>query len=266
MAAEHLRRTLCRRLDTVLIGKQIEWYDEIGSTNARAVELAREGAPEGAVVLAERQTRGRGRLNRRWYAPPGSSLLMSLILRPALGAQQAQRVTMLCSLGLVEAIEAVTGIRAGVKWPNDILIRGKKAAGILTESALKGDTIAYVVVGMGLNVNLDVAALPHVATPATSLSTETGHNIPRMDLLVTTLERIEALYARMKAGRWSPHDAWKARLATLGQRVIVDTPKEAIEGVAEDVDADGALLVRTPDGTLRRVLVGDVTLRGQSAV
>jgi BirA family biotin operon repressor/biotin-[acetyl-CoA-carboxylase] ligase len=168
---------------------------------------------------------------------------------------------MICSLAVVEAIGRVAGLRAQVKWPNDILVNGKKAGGVLTELGVRGPALEYAVVGMGLNVNLDVAELPEVMTPATSLMAEAGRAIPRLDLLVALLEGVEARHDRMGAG-WSPHTEWRDHLATLGADVHVGTADEVIEGVAEDVDADGALLVRTPDGALRRIVVGDVTLRG----
>ncbi len=253
---------IAARLNTRIIGRQLEVHEQIDSTNIRAMELARQGAAEGTLVLAEQQTQGKGRLGRQWFAPPGSSLLMSLLLRPALALPQIHRVNMLCSLAIVEAVARVANLQARIKWPNDVTIGGKKVAGILTEASAHGKTLAYVVVGMGINVNLDVRTLPDLLTPATSLATEAGHPISRLDLLLAILEGIEARYLRLPAG-WSPRDEWREHLATLGQAVRVGTREEVIEGWAEDVDEDGALLVRTEEGALRRVVVGDVTLRGQ---
>lgn len=250
-------------LATTVVGRGLEVHAEIDSTNTRAVVLAREGAPDGTVVVAEAQTAGRGRLGRRWYAPAGSALLLSILLRPNVAPLQAQRLTMIVSLAAVEAIGEVSGLPAEVKWPNDILLRGKKLGGMLTELSVRGDRLDYVVVGLGLNVNLDLSALPEVSTPATSLLAELGQPVSRVVLLRALLRRVDDYYARVRVG-WSPHEAWRERLATLGQPVTVGTPEEVIEGQAEDVDADGALLVRLPDGSLRRVLVGDVTLRGHT--
>ncbi|MBC7235473.1 MAG: biotin--[acetyl-CoA-carboxylase] ligase [Chloroflexi bacterium] len=255
------RSTIMAGLTTRYIGRAIEHYAEIDSTNTRAVELARAGAPEGTLVLAEVQTAGRGRLGRPWHAPAGSSLLMSLILRPALAPGQAQRVTMVCSLAAVEAIETTTRLRAAIKWPNDLLIHDKKVGGVLTELGAGSGRLDYVVVGMGINVNLDVSTLPELMAPATSLSAELGQSTSRLSLLLALLERIEYHYEWLRRGR-SPHEAWRQRLATLGRRVQVTTPGEVWEGVAEDVDADGALLLRTDAGELRRILAGDLTLRG----
>jgi BirA family biotin operon repressor/biotin-[acetyl-CoA-carboxylase] ligase len=249
------------RLGTRWMGQEQEIHGEIDSTNTRAVALARAGATAGTLVLADHQTGGRGRLGRRWCAPPGSALLFSVILRPPLAPHQAQRAMMLCSLAMVEAIEQTCGLRVQVKWPNDIVIGGKKLGGMLAELGLRARFLDYVVLGLGLNVNLDPATLGEVMMPATSLQAELGHAVSRLNLLVAFLQRMEALYERMEKG-WSPHEGWRQCLATLGQRVRVGTEEEVVEGWAEDVDMDGALLVRVEDGTLRQILVGDVTLRG----
>ena len=255
------RETILSRLATRVIGRSLECHQRIDSTNARAVALARSGAADGTVVLAEWQTEGRGRLGRRWFSPPGSSLLMSLVLRPSLAPRQAQRATMICSLAAVEAIAQVTGLTAQLKWPNDIAVDDKKLGGVLTELGSEGRRLTYVVVGMGLNVNLDVSALPTIMAPATSLLEQTGHRVSRTDLLVVLLRELEIRYDRLAAG-WSPHSEWREHLDTLGQRVQVSSCESLVEGTAEDVDADGALLVRTDRGELRSVVVGDATLRG----
>lgn len=251
------------KLSTASLGRSLEWYSTIDSTNRRALEWAADGAPDGALVIAEEQTAGRGRLGRRWHAPSGSALLLSLVLRPELDPAQAQRATMLCSLGALEAIRVVTGVTAQVKWPNDIVIEGRKAGGILTELAVEGRSLRHVVVGMGLNVNLDTSLLPDVMVPATSLMTEAHRMISRTELLCRLLEGIERRYMALGSG-WSPHDEWRTHLATLGTAVRVGTPGEILEGEAIDVDPDGALIVRDLAGQHHHVLAGDVTLRGHS--
>ena len=264
MDEELSREKIEARLTTRFIGRCLELHREIDSTNSRAVTLALEGAPEGTLVLAEHQTRGKGRQGRRWLAPPGSSLLMSLILRPSIEPRQAQWATMVCSLAAVEAIAQVCGLTVGVKWPNDLVVSGKKLGGVLTELGLRGERLDYVAVGLGLNVNLDLSTLPEVMSPPTSLLSELGHPVSRLELLVALLERIETRYQAMSAG-WSPLSDWCEHLATLGQRVRVSSSTEpVIEGVAEGVDEDGALLVRSPEGCLHIVHAGDVTLRGHS--
>jgi len=170
---------------------------------------------------------------------------------------------MICSLAAVEAIAKVSGLGAQVKWPNDILLRGRKLGGLLTQLGVHANHLDYVVVGMGLNVNLELSLLPPLATPSTSLSMALGHPISRLDLLLALLQEIETRCERMSAG-WSPHQEWRDHLATLGQQVRVAVSQEVVEGLAEDVDQDGALLVRTESGSLRRVLAGNVSLRPQS--
>ena len=249
------------RLGTRIVGRVLEVHPVIDSTNSRAVELARSGIPEGAVVVAEEQTAGRGRLGRSWHAPRGSALLMSLLFRPPLAPPQAQRVTMVCSLAVARAIAEVCSLEARVKWPNDIVVADAKLGGVLTELGAGAAGLDYVVVGIGLNVNLDVSLLPDLISPATSLSVELGRPVSRRDLLIRFLQRADDLYARLLDG-WSPGAAWRQALVTIGRDVTVGMPGETLHGVAEDVDEDGALLLRTADGTLRRVLAGDVTLRG----
>ena len=237
-----------------------------------AKQLAVQGAPEGSLVITDEQTAGKGRLGRRWLAPPGTGLLMSLLFRPhsrfsilhsSFSIHQSQRLTMICSLAVVEAIEAVTGLAAAIKWPNDIVVQGKKAGGILTELGATGERLDYAVVGLGLNVNLDfgtVEAMGELAATATSLSQELGREVSRLALLWRILENVENRYQRLGAGEL-PHDEWASRLVTLHNHVIVDTPQGTVEGWAEGVDADGALILRTNSGECQRVLAGDVTLR-----
>jgi len=259
-------------LTTAFMGRKIIYYRSVGSTNNVTRELAVRGALEGTLVIADEQTAGKGRLERRWLAPPGTSLLMSLLFRPhpptsnlhsPFSVHQAQRLTMICSLAVVEAIEAVTGLAAAIKWPNDIMVQGKKAGGILTELGATGERLDYAVVGLGLNVSLDfgaVEAMEELAATATSLSQELGRKVSRLALLWRILENVESRYQRLQAGEL-PHDEWACRLITLHNHVVVDTLQGAVEGWAEGVDADGALILRTNCGERQRVLAGDVTLR-----
>jgi len=252
-----------RGLRTDLIGQSIAYHSTLGSTNDLLKELAAQGAPEGTLVIADEQTAGKGRLNRKWLAPPGSSLLLSLLFHPDLIPRQAQRLTMICSLAVVDAIEVLTGLPAGLKWPNDVFIRDKKAGGILTESGTTGGRLDYVVVGMGLNVNLAVSALPELRDMATSLSQELGREVSRLELLWEILEGIEVRYKSLRRGE-SPHEEWAARLVNLACQVQVTTAHGVLAGWAEGVDADGALVLRTTDGQRKRILAGDVTLRGSA--
>ena len=251
-------------LTTASMGRKVIYYRSIGSTNDVARELATQGAPEGTLVIADEQTAGKGRLGRRWLAPAGTSLLMSLLFRPHfLALYQAQRLTMVCSLAVAEAIGRVTDLMAAIKWPNDIVVQGKKVGGILTELGATAEGLDYVIVGLGLNVNLDfgaVEAMEELAATATSLSQELGRDVSRLALLWRILENVEDRYQRLQVGEL-PHGEWASRLITLHNHVIVDTPQGVVEGWAEGVDADGALILRTNRGERQRVLAGDVTLR-----
>jgi BirA family transcriptional regulator, biotin operon repressor / biotin---[acetyl-CoA-carboxylase] ligase len=243
-----------------LLGRQVHYYSSIGSTNDEARRLALAGAPEGTLVIADEQTTGRGRLQRQWWSPPGTSLLFSLLLRPPLPPAQAQQLTMCAGLAVVEAIHSQTGLAVNLKWPNDVIWMGGKLGGILTELETDGERLVYAVVGVGLNVNFSVATLPELLTPATSLLTALGRSTERLPLLLAILSHWEALYRSMLEGD-SPYQAWAAHLVTIGQEVRVSQGSKTVEGHATGVDADGALLLRRADGAVERIWGGDVTLR-----
>jgi BirA family biotin operon repressor/biotin-[acetyl-CoA-carboxylase] ligase len=245
-----------------LLGCRIHYHAAIGSTNDEARRLAAAGAPEGTLVVADVQTAGRGRLGRRWFAPAGTSLLFSLVFRPPLAPAQALRLTMCAGLAVAEAVHDQVGLEVGLKWPNDVVWEGRKLGGILTELETEGERLAYAVVGVGLNVNLDVAALPPLLMPAASLSSAVGRPVERLTLLLAILTRWEAHYRRLRQG-CSPYQAWAARLVTTGQHVRVHADKEVKEGLAIGVDAEGALLLRRDDGQVERIWGGDVTLRAR---
>ena len=255
LSAERIRSGLTTRF----VGQNLVYLPETGSTNDVARQLAAEGAPDGTLVLTDYQAAGRGRLARRWEAPPGSSLLLSLLFRPALVPQQVQRLTMICGLAAVDAIEATAGLRVGLKWPNDVVQDGAKLGGILTEVGWKGAGVEYAVVGIGLNVNLDPARLPgSLLLPATSLAHLLGREVERLALLWAFLQAVERRYLALQAGD-SPHAEWAERLVTLGHPVRVSLGDRFLAGIAEGVTADGALLVRLANGRLETVLAGDVS-------
>jgi BirA family biotin operon repressor/biotin-[acetyl-CoA-carboxylase] ligase len=239
-------------------------FDAVGSTQdvARDWALADPPAPDGAVVIAEAQTAGRGRQGRPWYSPPGSALLLSAIYRPALAPEYVQRVTMAGGLALADVLSPLLGDAFALKWPNDGLARGQKLCGILCEATWLGDRLAAVVVGIGLNVRADFRGTD-LAANATSLETALGRPADRLALLAALLPRLDYWVAR--AADPAIVAVWRARLGTLGRRVTVYTapgqfPSPSYSGVAEDVDEAGALLVRLESGEIRRVLAGDVAL------
>ena len=245
----------------------VEHYASIGSTNDRARELAQANAAEIAVVSADEQIAGRGRQNRAWFTPPGTALAISLLTRPSIAPQHAMRLTMLAGLAAVEGIERATGLRLDLKWPNDVVVlqlsafspQPLKVGGILTEASFQGDAIDHAVVGLGLNVNVDFADNAELRSIATSLKTLSGNPIDRAVVLK------EIIAAFVERYRWL-HDgdrlrtAWASRLINLGRDIRVQLGDEVLEGRSEGVDADGALLLRTHDGQLHRLLSGDVTL------
>jgi len=254
---------LVARLGPVkVVGRDIRVFQETSSTNDVAEKLARDGAPEGVVVFAESQTKGRGRLGRHWLSPAKKGLWFSVLLRPDLRPQAATQLTVAAATSLARAIRSQTGLQPEIKWPNDILLGGKKAAGILTELSAELDHIRYVIIGVGVDVN--VAALdfpPELRKLATSLRIESGQPVSRADLAVAVLRELDADYARIYGGGFEAlADEWEERCSTLGRNVSIHIGNRNVAGRAESLDADGALLVRTQHGRLERIIGGDVTV------
>jgi BirA family biotin operon repressor/biotin-[acetyl-CoA-carboxylase] ligase len=257
---------LLHGLTGLRFGHPVYLYQQIGSTNDEARRLAYAAAPEGLMVVAEQQTAGRGRAGRRWITPPGVALAFSVVLRPAVSAAQATRLTMIAGLAVCEAVEQIAGVRPLLKWPNDILLGGQKTGGILVEADTVTDgpatgQVAFAVVGIGLNV--DEAPAPDLVDfPATALSLQAGRPIDRLRLLRATLQRLETHYPAVLADDPRPlHAAWAARLAWLGEPVIARTSSGELVGRAEATDVDGALVVTLDSGERVRLLAGDVRLR-----
>jgi BirA family biotin operon repressor/biotin-[acetyl-CoA-carboxylase] ligase len=248
-------------------GHPLYVYQRIGSTNDEAKLLAENGAPEGLLIVAEEQTAGRGRGGRAWLTPPGGALAFSLVLRPALAVAQAARLVMLAGVAVCEAVEQIAEVRPQLKWPNDVLVNGKKTAGLLTESALRGETLEYVVLGIGLNVSW-APAPEQVDFPATCLQAEAGRAVDRAKLLRAILTRLEARYAQLsdEAAFAALFNGWRTRLALLGEPAVLRLESETLSGVAEDVTPEGALLFRLPSGEARQVLAGNLHLRPSGAV
>lgn len=248
-------------LETEFLGRNVSYFDKTGSTNREAKELAGKGAPEGTLVVTEEQTGGRGRLGRGWFTPYALGIWCSLILRPEVHPTEAPPVTMLAAVALARAIKDSTGIAVGIKWPNDLLVQGKKICGILTEMNAEMDRVNYLVVGMGINVNI-VEFPEELKEIATSLKIEAGTHLSRRLLLQKLLLQFENLYKLWLIEGFKPVlKDWKEKCVTLNCPVRVTSARESWEGWAEDVDDTGALLLRLPDGSLRQVLAGDVSLR-----
>ncbi|MBL0388547.1 biotin--[acetyl-CoA-carboxylase] ligase [Tumebacillus sp. ITR2] len=250
-------------LQTTLIGQSIVYRDTIDSTNTLAQQLALNGAPEGTVVIADEQTSGRGRRGRQWFSPPHSGIWMSLILRPELPLAHAAQITLVAAVALCQALSRATGVKAGIKWPNDILFDGKKCCGILTEMHAEFDQIHHLVVGIGINVNVPQEDFPdELQDIATSLQAIRGERLPRAQVVRTVLEEFEPLYRQYVAngGFGTLRDAWKANNITLGNRIVAHTARGDIEGKALDIDEFGVLLLEKDNGEREKIYSADITV------
>jgi len=250
--------SLHRELRTKLIGQNVLYYPVTSSTLDIAKQVAKEGATEGTIVIADHQTAGRGRFGRNWWAPSDSSILLSIVLRPRL--EQLRHLNMAATLAVALSIEKVTGLEPVIKWPNDVLIGGKKVSGILIESEVEEEKVNFVVIGIGLNVNLDPSSNPEIAETATSLRAALGEGVSRLEMLCSLLGEFEELYDALREGE--PIDElWRSYLGTLGQQVAVRCGEQVWQGYAESVDDEGNLLLRCPDGSLLTIVAGEVTLQ-----
>lgn len=237
------------------LGHPLVYFPAIDSTNSHAAELARAGAAEGALVTTDDQTAGRGRIGRAWKSLPGRQLALSLVLRPAF---PPHFLVMASALAVAEAIETATGLTPAIKWPNDVLVDGRKVCGILIETSP-----GVAILGIGLNVNGSLADDAELAARATTLADAAGRELSREDLAIALVRRLDALYALLAGGGMAAREqvraAWRGQLVTLGRRVSIRQGGAELAGAAEDVDADGALLLRRDDGTLQTITWGDVS-------
>ena len=249
--------SITSNLGAHFVGQRVIYYPSLTSTMEVAKQEAQLGAVEGTIVIADEQTAGRGRIKRAWLSPKGS-IALSVILYPSVA--DLPSLIMLASLAVVHAIEVVTGLRSQIKWPNDVLINGKKVCGILIETSVRGNIVDYAIIGIGVNVNLRLSDFPEIQSIATSLSDELGRDVLRLRLIRRLLVEVERLYLALQAGG-SIYEEWRDSLVTLGRRVRVKSAKTVYEGVAESVAGDGSLLLRHSDGSLYKIVAGDATLR-----
>ncbi|MFH0975352.1 MAG: biotin--[acetyl-CoA-carboxylase] ligase [Spirochaetota bacterium] len=244
------------------IGQDILYFTKIDSTNTKAKELADKGAKEGTIVIAEEQTKGRGRLNRHWISAPYKNILMSLVFRPALPPSRIYLLTMSASIAIVKAIKKTTGLRTQIKWPNDIYYKNKKLAGILTELHIDKNNIKYAVMGIGLNVNFDPALFPEIIDIATSLYKECGRIISREKLLKKILlEMAREYYLLLKGDVNKIRKNWNKHSLVTGKAVIISSGKYSEEGIAGAVAEDGSLTLIKSNGEIKNIFCGDVSLR-----
>ncbi|ATB38404.1 bifunctional biotin--[acetyl-CoA-carboxylase] synthetase/biotin operon repressor [Cystobacter fuscus] len=246
-------------LSTHHLGQQIHFHESLPSTNVTAFQLAADGAEHGEVVITEQQTAGKGRRGRVWTSPPGVNLYFSAILRPELPPQRASELTLVAAVALAETLREQDA-DARIKWPNDVQLDGRKVAGILTELSADPDQVHFVVLGVGVNLNSGPEDFPpELAETATSLSRVLGRRVNRALFTSSLWGRLEEwLDLHHEVGFEPVRQRWVELSSTLHQEVRVRTDRAELRGVAEDIDAAGALLVRTPEGRLERVLAGDV--------
>lgn len=252
-------------LSTKLLGTEILSFDVVDSTNAVAKEKAIAGCREGTIIIADKQTGGRGRMGRDWVSPSGKGVWMSIVLRPSIVPTKAPLITSMAAVAVMKAIQRVTDLNVSIKWPNDILIDGKKVCGILTEMQGDMDIIHYVVVGIGINVNLEETDFPkELRDKATSLKMELGVNVRRVDIIQVLLKELEDIYLDYinKGNSNAIITFVKENSATVGNRICVIGVDTSIEGRAIDIDDNGALVVKLDDGQIRKIMSGDVSVRG----
>lgn len=257
---ELLQRLLRERC--LLLGRRLVWLDTTVSTNLEAFRRADEGAAEGTVVLADHQSGGKGRLGRQWESPPGVNLYASVILRPQLAPYDAPQLTFLSAVATARAIQQTCGLQPSIKWPNDLLLRGRKVAGLLNEMHAETDRVGFVVLGIGVNLNMGAAQFPaDLRTPATSLCLETGTWVSRTSFALQLIMELDRAYEEFRCHGFDPVRAeWSRLCNAAGRKVEVDSGGSVTEGFFDGVDHDGALLIRLADGGRERILSGDVRI------
>lgn len=248
--------------NSCLIGRKVVCRAETDSTNSDAFRLAEEGGEEGTVLLAERQLSGKGRLGRRWESPAGVNLYCSVILRPELPPYEAPQLTFLSAVAVARTIQATTGLLPAIKWPNDLLINGRKVAGLLNEMNAETDRVGFVILGIGVNLNMQAEQFPAgLRSPATSLQIESGTPVSRQAFTLRLLQELDNEYCRFRHDGFGPvRDEWARYCNAYGRQVSVDLGTGSMQGGFVGIDYDGALLIRLPDGSRERILSGDVTV------
>lgn len=249
-----------RQLLTERLGKKLHYFPEIDSTNNCARDLAEKGGMEGEVVIAESQTRGKGRLGRSWVSPAGRNLYLSVILRPKLSPLHAPQITLMSAVALAETVQTFISFPPEIKWPNDILVHGKKVAGILTESSCTAERLFFVILGIGVNVNFPREEMPEsIRDTATSLMTLSGAPVDRTVLALQLIHSLNRCYGDLERRGFPPMaERWAGFFRLQGKRVKVEMMDQAVQGRVVGIDGDGALLLEDDAGTRQRIIAGDV--------
>ncbi|ETT34269.1 MULTISPECIES: biotin--[acetyl-CoA-carboxylase] ligase [Paenibacillus] len=248
-------------LDTTVFGRKAVLLASTLSTQGDVLKLAEQGQAEGAVVIAEEQTGGRGRFGRQWFSPPGKGIWMSVLLRPDLPLQHTPQLTLLTGVAVCRAVRACSGADAGIKWPNDVLIDGRKVCGILLESTVEDHEVRYCIAGIGVDVNFDPEDYPEdLTTIATSLKMETGQSVDRTKLTAAILTELEQLYfLYQKEGFGVISALWEALSVSMNREITVTNPHGVIEGKAIGLDPSGALIVEKHDGEHTLIISGEIS-------
>jgi BirA family biotin operon repressor/biotin-[acetyl-CoA-carboxylase] ligase len=254
---------LINGLTTKVMGRKLHIYEEVDSTQSAAHALVGLGASEGTLVIAEEQTAGRGRMGRKWHSPRGKGIWMSLVLTPKIPLFYTPQLTLLTAVAVCRSIHKLCRVDIGIKWPNDLLIGGKKVCGILLEISGEDERLKYVIAGIGISVNLKLQDYPEeLLNVATSLAIESGSEVNRAAVIHAFLQEFEDLYELYHEQGFAPiRLLWEAHSVSLHRPIRVQTPKGPIEGFAESIDETGALTVTTVSGERHRVFSGDVELR-----
>lgn len=249
-------------LETAAVGRKIIFLEETDSTNTQARQLAEEGAEDGTVVIADLQSQGKGRMGRFWVSPSGVNLYLSVVLRPEIELRHATQMTFLTAVAVAEAIEAIGDFSPQLKWPNDVLLNGKKIAGLLNELNAETEQIHFMVLGIGVNLNMSRDQFPSdLRTPATSLLVESGEKVSRLEFARLLLQKIDNLYSHFLKDGFAPIlSRWEQRCQMIGRKVEVDYQHSRVTGIVKGLDEAGALLLARIDGGEERVLAGDVKL------
>lgn len=257
------RNELESRLETRWAGRPLSYYDKLSSTNLQAKLDAENGAPQGALIVADMQTAGRGRRGRAWSSPAGMNVYFTLILKPDFPVEMASMVTLVMGLAVAEGIRETCGVEARIKWPNDIVIKGRKVCGMLAEMSTERDFIHYVVIGVGINVKQQ-EFVPEIADMATCLEQECGEAVSRARLVANVMKSFEAYYERFEQdGNLEGFlEKYNGMLAGIGGEVRVLDPKGEFQGISRGINGTGELLVEREDGTLEAVYAGEVSVRG----
>ncbi|KJB87013.1 biotin [Paenibacillus sp. E194] len=252
--------SLLAKLKTSKLGQQLRIIARTESTQNEAAVWALEGAADGAVIIAEEQTGGRGRQGKSFHSPAGKGIWMSLILRPQIPLQFTPQLTLLSAVALCRAMRRMTEVDLGIKWPNDILYEDKKVCGILTESSAEDERLVHVIAGVGISVNLEEHDYPEeLRSKVTSLKIASGKEIDRASLLAECLFELEQLYKLYVEQGFAPiRTLWEAQSVTIGRSLSVTTPNGIVSGVAQGLDDSGALIVLGEDGCYRKIFSGDV--------